>query len=161
MAALGGGTAVGRIGHTAPPADHVQVGTRPEERDTGTGAGTTDPGGPCSKEQIERFRCPGAGTPTAVVDISCNTTTDNKTGTPTTRSPWPSTRPTLTTSRPAPTTTSSTTRTRPPGRSTWTPPIMVTKSTNGGESFGQPVPTVQLEDGLSDMPFAVISRQTV
>jgi hypothetical protein len=40
-------------------------------------------------------------------------------------------------------------------------PIMVTKSTNGGESFGQPVPTVQLEDGLSDMPFAVISRQTV
>jgi hypothetical protein len=25
--------------------------------------------------------------------------------------------------------------------------IMVIKSTNGGESFGQPVPTVQLEDG--------------
>jgi hypothetical protein len=39
--------------------------------------------------------------------------------------------------------------------------IMVIKSTNGDESFGQPVPTVQLEDGLSDMPFAVISRQTV
>jgi hypothetical protein len=132
MAALGGGTAVGRIGHTAPPADHVQVGTRPEERDTGTGAGTTDPGGPCSKEQIERFRCPGAGTPTAVVDISCNTTTDNKTGTPTTRSPWPSTRPTLTTSWPAPTTTSPGATTPPGPARRWSRPAL---SLDGGTTW--------------------------
>jgi hypothetical protein len=38
---------------------------------------------------------------------------------------------------------------------------MVTKSTNGGQTFGNPVPAVQLEDGLSDMPFSVISRQTI
>jgi hypothetical protein len=39
--------------------------------------------------------------------------------------------------------------------------IMVVKSTDGGVTFGAPVPVVQLEDGLSDMPFSVISRQTV
>ncbi len=39
--------------------------------------------------------------------------------------------------------------------------IMVVKSTDGGETFGDPVPAVQLEDGLSDMPFSVINRQTV
>ncbi len=39
--------------------------------------------------------------------------------------------------------------------------IMVMKSTNGGVSFGAPVPAVQLEDGLSDMPWSVIGRQTV
>jgi BNR/Asp-box repeat len=39
--------------------------------------------------------------------------------------------------------------------------IMVIKSTDGGRTFGNPVPVVQLEDGLSDMPFSVIGRQTV
>ena len=39
--------------------------------------------------------------------------------------------------------------------------LMVAKSTDGGVTFNNPVPTVQLEDGLSDMPFSVISRQTV
>ena len=39
--------------------------------------------------------------------------------------------------------------------------IMVVKSTDGGETFTDPVPTAQLEDGLSDMPFSVIFRQTV
>jgi hypothetical protein len=39
--------------------------------------------------------------------------------------------------------------------------IMVTKSTNGGQSFSSPTPAAQLEDGLSDMPFSVISRQTI
>jgi hypothetical protein len=39
--------------------------------------------------------------------------------------------------------------------------IMVTKSTDGGQTFGAPVPTVQLEDGLSDTPWSVIGRQTV
>ncbi len=39
--------------------------------------------------------------------------------------------------------------------------IMVVKSTDGGETFTDPVPTAQLEDGLSDMPFSVIRRQTV
>jgi len=39
--------------------------------------------------------------------------------------------------------------------------IMVVKSTDGGVTFGSPVPTAQLEDGLSDMPFSVIRRQTV
>ncbi len=39
--------------------------------------------------------------------------------------------------------------------------LMVVKSTNGGATFSGPVPAVQLEDGLSDMPFSVIRRQTV
>lgn len=39
--------------------------------------------------------------------------------------------------------------------------IMVVKSTNGGASFGPPVQAAQLEDGLYDMPFSVILRQTV
>ncbi len=39
--------------------------------------------------------------------------------------------------------------------------LMVVKSTNGGASFSAAVPAVQLEDGLSDMPFSVIRRQTV
>ena len=39
--------------------------------------------------------------------------------------------------------------------------VMVVKSTDGGSTFGAPVPAVQLEDGLSDMPFSVIRRQTV
>jgi hypothetical protein len=39
--------------------------------------------------------------------------------------------------------------------------IMVIKSTNGGESFSNPTPAAQLEDGLSDMPYSVIERQTV
>jgi hypothetical protein len=39
--------------------------------------------------------------------------------------------------------------------------LMVVQSTDGGETFSAPVPAVQLEDGLSDMPFSVIGRQTV
>ncbi len=39
--------------------------------------------------------------------------------------------------------------------------IMVVTSTDGGSTFSSPVPVVQLEDGLSDMPFSVIGRQTV
>jgi hypothetical protein len=39
--------------------------------------------------------------------------------------------------------------------------IMVVKSTNGGATWSNPVPVVQLEDGLSDMPWSVIRRQTV
>ena len=39
--------------------------------------------------------------------------------------------------------------------------IMVVKSTDGGVTFGAPVPAVQTEDGLSDMPWSVIRRQTV
>jgi hypothetical protein len=39
--------------------------------------------------------------------------------------------------------------------------IMVVKSTDGGATFSDPVPVVQLEDGLSDMPFSVIARQTI
>jgi hypothetical protein len=38
---------------------------------------------------------------------------------------------------------------------------MVVKSTDGGETFGAPVPTSQWEDGLSDLPWSVIGRQTV
>ena len=34
----------------------MKWGPLPEERDLGTGAGTTDPGGQFSVEQIERFR---------------------------------------------------------------------------------------------------------
>lgn len=37
--------------------------------------------------------------------------------------------------------------------------LMVVKSTNGGVSFGAPVPAVQVEDGGSDMPWTVINRQ--
>jgi hypothetical protein len=39
--------------------------------------------------------------------------------------------------------------------------LMVVKSTDGGATFSPPVPAVQLEDGLSDMPWSVIQRQTV
>lgn len=39
--------------------------------------------------------------------------------------------------------------------------IMVVKSTDGGVTFSDPVPVVQLEDGLSDMPYSVIFSQTV
>ena len=39
--------------------------------------------------------------------------------------------------------------------------IMLVKSSDGGETFSDPVPAVQLEDGLSDMPFSVIRRQTI
>ena len=39
--------------------------------------------------------------------------------------------------------------------------IMVVKSTDGGQSFSNPVPVVQLEDGLSDMPYSIISSQTI
>ena len=39
--------------------------------------------------------------------------------------------------------------------------IMVVKSTNGGQTFPAPRQVVQLEDGLSDMPYSVIARQTV
>jgi hypothetical protein len=39
--------------------------------------------------------------------------------------------------------------------------IMVTRSTDGGQTFGAPVPAAQLEDGVSDMPWSVIARQTV
>ena len=39
--------------------------------------------------------------------------------------------------------------------------IMVVKSTNGGGTFTNPVPAAQLEDGLSDMPWSVIGRQTI
>jgi hypothetical protein len=39
--------------------------------------------------------------------------------------------------------------------------IMVVKSTNGGATFTNPKPAAQLEDGLSDMPYSVIGRQTI
>ena len=39
--------------------------------------------------------------------------------------------------------------------------IMVLVSTDGGETFGDPVPAAQLEDGGSDTPFSVIGRQTI
>jgi hypothetical protein len=39
--------------------------------------------------------------------------------------------------------------------------IMVVRSTDGGATFGTPVPAAQREDGASDMPFSVIGRQTV
>jgi hypothetical protein len=39
--------------------------------------------------------------------------------------------------------------------------VMVVRSDDGGQTFGDPVPTAQLENGFSDMPFSVIGRQTV
>jgi hypothetical protein len=39
--------------------------------------------------------------------------------------------------------------------------IMVVKSTDGGQTFGAPAKIVDLEDGVSDMPFSIISRQTI
>ena len=39
--------------------------------------------------------------------------------------------------------------------------LMVVRSGDGGETFTNPVPAAQLEDGYSDMPFSVIHRQTV
>jgi hypothetical protein len=39
--------------------------------------------------------------------------------------------------------------------------IMVIKSTDGGRTFGDSSQAAQLEDGLSDMPYSVIGRQTV
>ena len=39
--------------------------------------------------------------------------------------------------------------------------IMVVKSSDGGQTISAPVQAVQLEDGLSDMPFSVIGSQTI
>jgi hypothetical protein len=39
--------------------------------------------------------------------------------------------------------------------------IMVVKSTDGGATWSAPVQVAQLEDGLRDMPWSVIGRQTV
>jgi hypothetical protein len=39
--------------------------------------------------------------------------------------------------------------------------LMLVKSTDGGVTWSDPVAAVQLEDGLSDMPWSVIGRQTV
>ncbi len=39
--------------------------------------------------------------------------------------------------------------------------VMVVRSTDGGATFSNPVAAAQLEDGLSDMPWSVIGRQTV
>ncbi len=39
--------------------------------------------------------------------------------------------------------------------------VMVVRSTDGGRTFSDPVAAAQLEDGLSDMPWSVIFRQTV
>jgi hypothetical protein len=39
--------------------------------------------------------------------------------------------------------------------------LMVVKSTDGGRTFTPPSQAVQLEDGLSDMPYSVIGRQTI
>jgi hypothetical protein len=39
--------------------------------------------------------------------------------------------------------------------------LMVVRSEDGGETFGNPVAAVQLEDGAADMPYSVIGRQTV
>jgi hypothetical protein len=56
----------------------MKWGPAPEEKELGTGAGASDPGGQFSKTQIERFRCTSAGNPAAYVDISCNTTQYNQ-----------------------------------------------------------------------------------
>lgn len=39
--------------------------------------------------------------------------------------------------------------------------IMVVRSRDGGRTWSDPVPVVQLEDGYADMPFSVIRRQTI
>ncbi|GIV00150.1 MAG: hypothetical protein KatS3mg014_1765 [Actinomycetota bacterium] len=39
--------------------------------------------------------------------------------------------------------------------------IMVVRSEDGGETWSDPVPVAQLEDGYQDMPFSVIRRQTI
>jgi len=39
--------------------------------------------------------------------------------------------------------------------------IMVVTSADGGQTIGDPVPAVQLEDGFADTPFSVIGSQTV
>lgn len=39
--------------------------------------------------------------------------------------------------------------------------IMLVTSTDGGETFSNPVQVAQLEDGLADMPYSVIGRQTI
>lgn len=39
--------------------------------------------------------------------------------------------------------------------------LMVVRSSDGGETFSDPVAAVQLEDGFSDTPWSVIGRQTV
>jgi hypothetical protein len=39
--------------------------------------------------------------------------------------------------------------------------IMVVKSTDGGFTWSSPTPAALLEDGLSDMPYSVIGRQTI
>ena len=48
-------------------------GPSPEAKELGAGAGQSDAGGQFSKVQIERFRCASSGTPSASVDMSCNT----------------------------------------------------------------------------------------
>ena len=79
VVAVVSGTAVGRDRpYSTSDLIAFKWGPAPEERDTGTGSGITDPGGPFNKSQIERFRCPSAGNPAAVVDISCNTTRYNQ-----------------------------------------------------------------------------------
>ncbi len=39
--------------------------------------------------------------------------------------------------------------------------LMVVKSTDGGVTFADPIVAANFEDGLSDLPYSVISRQTV
>ena len=39
--------------------------------------------------------------------------------------------------------------------------VMVVRSHDGGATWSSPVPAAQLEDGLSDMPYSVIGRQTI
>jgi hypothetical protein len=39
--------------------------------------------------------------------------------------------------------------------------VMVVRSDDGGATFTDPVVAAQLEDGLSDMPYSVINRQTI
>jgi hypothetical protein len=56
----------------------MKWGPAPEEKDLGTGAGQTDPGGQFNKNAIENFRCSSAGNPEATVDMSCNTTKYNQ-----------------------------------------------------------------------------------
>jgi hypothetical protein len=51
----------------------LKWGPSPEAKELGVGVGQSDPGGQFSKVQIERFRCSSAGTPSATVDMSCNT----------------------------------------------------------------------------------------
>jgi hypothetical protein len=102
-----------------------------------------------SKVQIEKFRCAAAGDPATAVDISCNDEDQNSI-------------PVV-----APDGTLYVYFANSQNEVAWEVPfdfdaqIMVVKSTDGGQTFGNPVPVVQREDGASDMPFSVIGRQTV